>query len=54
MKLLKTTELPVNEIMQKCGYDSASNFSNAFKLAVGCSPTVYRRRMHQENMEGEA
>ena len=54
MKLLKTTELPVNEIMQKCGYDSASNFSNAFKLSVGCSPTVFRRRMHQENKEGEA
>ena len=53
MKLLKDTELPVNEIMLKCGYDSASNFSNAFKIAVGCSPTAYRRKKQSEGKEEE-
>jgi AraC-like DNA-binding protein len=33
----------VTEIAQKAGYNSLQSFSKAFKLAVGQSPSVYRK-----------
>jgi AraC family transcriptional regulator len=40
--LLKMTELPINEIAFKVGYDSPSSFNKAFKKRYDVSPGEYR------------
>jgi AraC family transcriptional regulator of arabinose operon len=40
--LLKNTNLPINEIANKVGYDDALNFSKCFKKVIGDSPTDFR------------
>lgn len=41
--LLVDTDLPIQEIYMKCGFDNPSYFSRVFRLHVGVSPTDYRR-----------
>jgi YesN/AraC family two-component response regulator len=41
-KLLSTTQLSVNEITLKVGYQSTNTFCRAFKRTHGLSPTVFR------------
>lgn len=41
-QLLDTTDLSVNEVMWRVGYDDASYFSKLFKKIVGFSPRNYR------------
>jgi AraC family transcriptional regulator of arabinose operon len=43
-RLLRTTELSVQEIAARVGYDEPLNFSRAFKRSRGISPTEYRKR----------
>ena len=40
--LLKTTNLPVQEIGYACGYASDSMFCTVFKDHMGVTPTAYR------------
>lgn len=42
MLLLQTTQLPVGEVAQRCGYDSHSRFSAAFKSRYGFLPSYLR------------
>lgn len=42
--LLRAGFYSVAEVAVRCGYDSISYFSGAFKRAVGLSPSEYRRR----------
>lgn len=42
-ELIRSTDLPMQEIAQKIGYEDPLNFSRAFKGAFGVSPTEYRR-----------
>ncbi len=42
-RLLKETDMRVNEIGQKVGYDNDKHFMKNFKEFVGVSPTEYRR-----------
>lgn len=42
-RLLNGTNLPVTEIAEQCGYDSAEHFSRQFKKIHNCSPTKYRK-----------
>ena len=44
-ELLEETSLSVGEIGERLGYTSASNFCDAFKRRVGCSPTEYREKI---------
>ncbi len=44
-KLLETTEMRVNEISQKVGYDNEKHFMKTFKSVCGVSPTEYRKNM---------
>lgn len=43
-RLLRTTDLHVQEISAQVGFENASYFTTAFKRAVGCSPQKYRER----------
>lgn len=43
IQLLNATDLPINEIAEKVGYDTQHYFSTAFKKAVGVSPNQYRK-----------
>lgn len=42
--LLKTTALPVGVIASKVGYDNYSYFSQAYKKAIGHSPSEERKK----------
>lgn len=42
MHLLQTTGLPIGDIAQRCGYESHSRFSAAFKTRYGYSPSYLR------------
>lgn len=44
LHLLTTTALSVTDIAVKCGYDNVFYFCNAFKKAVGCTPSQFRMR----------
>lgn len=44
-RLLEETDLRVNEISQKIGYDNEKHFMKTFKSVCGVSPTEYRRNM---------
>ncbi len=41
-KLLKTTNLPVNEVVNQVGFYSASSFIRLFKNEFGVTPMVFR------------
>ena len=43
-QLIETTTLPVAEIALRCGYDSPSAFTRAFKARYGITPTLPHRR----------
>lgn len=44
-ELLSTTNTPVTEIAERCGYESNIYFARHFKCKVGMTPTEYRQ-MH--------
>lgn len=46
--LLRTTNLTVQEISEKVGYDNPLTFSKAFKKAFGLSPKNYREKLQAE------
>ena len=41
-KLLKVSNMPLKEVAEKCGYNSTSFFSRAFKKKYGISPATWR------------
>ena len=43
MKLLRETELEINQIAFKVGYKDISNFYRYFKKIAGISPSLYRK-----------
>lgn len=43
VQLLNTTDMPVNEIAELCGYDTQHYFSTSFKKMMGVSPNQYRK-----------
>ena len=48
-ELLRTTEMSVSEIAEKCGYDSDAYFMRQFKQHKGCTPSEYRRASSADN-----
>ncbi len=47
-ELLRTTEMSVSEVAEKCGYDSDAYFMRQFKQHKGCTPSEYRRASSAE------
>ena len=45
--LLTCTELSVQEIAFKVGFESTAYFSNSFKKMIGCSPNEFRKLQRQ-------
>ncbi len=41
--LLRSTNVPVTEISQACGYDNPVYFSEQFKKTVGTTPSIFRK-----------
>ncbi len=41
-QLLRTTELTVSQIAEKCGFTSSNYFGDAFHRWKGCAPSVFR------------
>ncbi|MCQ2147132.1 MAG: response regulator [Bacteroidales bacterium] len=42
-KLLTTTDVPIGDIVSKCGFDSASYFAKMFKQTYGVTPSQARK-----------
>ena len=45
--LLKYSNMSVQEIAFKVGFESTAYFSNSFKKMIGCSPNEFRRLQRQ-------
>jgi AraC family transcriptional regulator len=45
-RLLRSTDLKIEEAARRCGYQSASHFAEVFQKHVGMTPSRYRRRGH--------
>ena len=41
--LLETTELPLSELIPRCGYNNMNLFYRKFREAEGCTPAQYRK-----------
>lgn len=45
-ELLRMTDVPVQEVAQRCGIDNPYYFSRLFHQVTSLTPTAYRRRHH--------
>lgn len=45
VRLLRTTNMSIDDIARKCGFNSHSNFCVNFKKQMGVSPMEYRKRI---------
>lgn len=53
--LLRTTDLPLAEVAQACGFSSQAYFSQRFREAEDCTPSQYRQRIsHPDNRDRSA
>jgi len=51
-RLLRTTELSITEIAERCGCESVYSFSRTFKTGCGISPRAYRQGVDGAKMIG--
>ena len=49
-KMLRNSNLTINEIAHYAGYENALYFTSSFKRYAGLTPTAYRRTNHQLNL----
>ena len=54
MGLLSGTELPVEEIAKRVGFEDASYFARVFKKTAGISPSRYRTEFKKEGVPEDA
>ncbi|THF76276.1 helix-turn-helix transcriptional regulator [Cohnella fermenti] len=50
-QLLLRTDLPVQEVAYRCGYDDAKYFSRQFRKSQGMSPTAFRERIRTGRLD---
>ena len=49
--MLRTTDLPIINIILDAGFNNISHFNHIFKEKFGCSPTVYRSTSRLTNID---
>lgn len=49
--LLEATDLKIQDIAQKCGFENALYFTQAFRKETGLTPSAYRKRHGAEKEE---
>lgn len=50
-RILRSSTLPIQDIAQRCRFNSTAQFSKSFKKYVGMSPRDYRKKFHRRNAE---
>lgn len=46
-ELLRTTDHTVQQVAERCGFESLSHFHRCFRAKFGCTPRTFRTRMAQ-------
>ena len=41
-RMLESTNLPIQDVATKCGFQTAQHFSRKFEESHGCTPTAFR------------
>ena len=53
-RMLASSDLPIQDIASKCGFQTAQHFSRKFEESCGCTPTVFRKAaVSNKNTERE-
>ena len=53
-RMLASTNLPMQNIAKRCGFQTAQHFSRKFEESCGCTPTVFRKAaVSNKNTERE-
>ena len=53
-RMLASSDLPIQDIASKCGFQTAQHFSRKFEESCGCTPTVFRKAaVSNKNTEKE-
>ena len=47
--LLLDSDLQINEVAERCGYNNPFYFTNVFRKHIGCSPSFFRNTYSKEN-----
>ena len=50
-RLLTDSSAPIGEIALSCGFGSAAHFSTMFRRREGCSPSFYRQKKAEGNVQ---
>lgn len=50
-RILRNSTLPVQDIAQRCRFNSTAQFSKSFKKYIGMSPRDYRKQFYRKNAE---
>ena len=50
-RILRSSTLPIQDIAQRCRFNSTAQFSKSFKKYVGMSPRDYRKKFRRRNAE---
>lgn len=50
-RILRSSTLPIQDIAQRCRFNSTAQFSKSFKKYIGLSPREYRKKFHDKDVE---
>ena len=50
-RILRSSMLPIQDIAQRCRFNSMAQFSKSFKKYIGMSPREYRKQFYRRNAE---
>ncbi|MDO4483987.1 MAG: helix-turn-helix transcriptional regulator [Clostridia bacterium] len=49
-RMLVQTDLPVNEICTRCGFNNVRSFNRSFQRYVGCTAGEYRKKIPRDGV----
>ena len=50
-RILRSSSLPIQDIAQRCRFNSTAQFSKSFRKYIGMSPRDYRKKFRRKNAE---